>query len=320
MSTERARPDTLTDVGLTAREGSATSTPNDMDTSEAPRQRSRMEAVRAWFQTTFAGQCVERIIELQPAERGLGLASRAFVALLPLVIVATALSPTARSGGFAQGLIDRFDLTGEGAAYVRRLFATPDQVRGGTTIVEIIVLLYAVFSFARLLARTYELAWRLPKAGLKGAARGLAWVGAVVAYVGLLLPVRTFFTHNTGTVGAGVVIVLFTTAIWLFTPFVLLAGRVGWKSLLPTGVLTAVALGLTTLAGKVYLPHAFTTSGERYGLVGVAFSMVSWLIVLSIAILVSAAIGAVAGERWIPPANLEESRAGRPGGRPAVEF
>jgi membrane protein len=278
-----------------------------------------MQTVRAWFDATFAGQCVERIVELQPAERGLGLASRAFVALLPLVIVATSLSPAARSGGFAQGLIDRFDLTGEGAAYVRRLFATPDQVRGGTTIVEVIVLLYAVFSFARLLARTYELAWRLPKAGLKGAARGLAWVGAVVGYIGLLLPVRTFFTQHSGTFVAGAVIVIFSVAIWLFTPFVLLAGRVGWKSLLPTGLLTAVVLGLTTLVGKFYLPYEFTTSGERYGLVGVAFAMVSWLIVLSIAVLVSAAIGAVAGERWIPPENLEESRAGRPRGRPAVE-
>jgi len=83
---------------------------------------------------------------------------------------------------------------------------------------------------------------------------------------------------------------------------------------------TAVALGLTTLAGKFYLPHEFTVSGQRYGLVGVAFAMVSWLIVLSVAVLVSAAVGAVAGERWIPPENLEESRAGRPGGRPAVEF
>ena len=60
------------------------------------------------------GQCVDRIIELRPFERALGLASRAFIAALPLAIVTTSLTPAAREGGLAQGLIDRFGLTGDG--------------------------------------------------------------------------------------------------------------------------------------------------------------------------------------------------------------
>ena len=77
----------------------------------------------------------------------------------------------------------------------------------------------------------------------------------------------------------------------------LLAGRVRWQALVPT-VLTAIALLLTTLGGKVYLAHDISTAGALYGLAGVAFAIVSWLIVLWVAILVAAAIGAVAGERW----------------------
>ena len=137
--------------------------PEDATGREAARLPRLVRELHARFEPTFAGRCAERILELQPFERGLGLASRAFVAMLPLIIVASALSPAARSGGFAHGLIDRFGLTGQGASYVRRLFATPDQVRGGTTIFQIIVLVYAVLSFARLLARTYERAWRLPR-------------------------------------------------------------------------------------------------------------------------------------------------------------
>jgi len=257
-----------------------------------------LRALHAWFEPTFAGRCAERIIELQPFERALGLASRAFVAMLPLVIVASALSPAARHDGFADGLIDRFDLTGQGATYVRRLFATPDQVRGSTNVVEIIVLLYAVFSFARLLARTYERAWRLPRTGFRGAFRGLVWVAAVVGYIGVLVPVRQFATENAGTLVAHGVVVLLSAMVWLFTPYVLLAGRIRWQALLPTSILTAIALGITTLVGKIYLPHQFSTAGALYGLAGVAFSIVSWLIVLCIVILVAAAIGAVAGERW----------------------
>jgi uncharacterized BrkB/YihY/UPF0761 family membrane protein len=48
-----------------------------------------------------------------------------------------------------------------------------------------------------------------------------------------------------------------------------------------------------------------TESADRYGLVGVAFAIVSWLIVVSVAVLVAAAIGAVAGERWLPSETSE---------------
>jgi membrane protein len=74
----------------------------------------------------------------------------------------------------------------------------------------------------------------------------------------------------------------------------------------PAGLLTAFALLLTSLAGKVYLSRDMTTSAERYGLVGVAFAIVSWLIVASVAVLIAAAIGAVAGERWLPSETTEQ--------------
>jgi membrane protein len=283
--------------------------PDAADEREGRDIARRARELRARFEPTFGGRCVERIIELRPLERGLGLASRAFIALLPLIIVASSLTPAARSGGFAQGLIDRFGLTGQGASSVQRLFATPDQVRGGTTILEIIVLIYAVVSFARLLARTYELAWRLPPLGVRGAFRGLIWVGAVVGYVGLLLPLRRVVTDHTGVVLADMTALAVSVAVWLFTPYVLLGGRVRWLTLVPTGVLTALALGITSLVGKLYLSRDMTTSAERYGLVGVAFVIVTWLVVVSVVILVAAAIGAVAGERWLSSEPAEEPPA-----------
>ena len=78
-------------------------TSNDTDDAEVRWQARRLRALHAWFEPTFAGRCLERIIELQPFERALGLASRAFVAMLPLIIVASALSPAARHDGFATG-------------------------------------------------------------------------------------------------------------------------------------------------------------------------------------------------------------------------
>jgi len=143
--------------------------PEDAGDAEAPRLLRLVHQLQARFEPTFAGRCAERVLEVRPFERGLGLASRAFVALLPLIIVASSLTPAARSGGFAEGMIERFGLTGDGASSVRRLFATPDQVRGRANVLGLIVLLYAVVSFARMLARSYEQAWRLPPLGVRGA-------------------------------------------------------------------------------------------------------------------------------------------------------
>lgn len=168
------------------------------------------------------------------------------------------------------------------------------------------MLVYAVVSFARLLARTYELAWRLPPLGFRGALRGLIWVGGVVGYVGLLLPLRRAAMDYTGAAVADTAAFAVSVAVWLFTPYVLLGGRVRWLALVPTGLLTAFALLLTSLGGKVYLARDMTTSAQRYGLVGVAFAIVSWLIVVSVAVLIAAAIGAVAGERWLPSKATEQ--------------
>jgi membrane protein len=266
-----------------------------------PGWKTRIAGYRRWFDGTYLGQCLIRIVELRPFDRALALASRAFVALLPLAIVSTSLSPAARDGGFAQGLIDRFQLSGDGARLVRQLFATPNQVRGGVTILGLLVLIYSVFGFARLLARLYEDAWRLPRAGVRGMARALLWIGVLGAYMGVVIPVRKAVSHDTGPFLATVAVVATIVLIWLLTPYLMLAGRIPYRSLLPTAIITAAAMLASGAVSEVYMPSAITTSGHRYGLVGVSFSLVSWLIGISLVLLVSAAIGAVTAERWLPP-------------------
>jgi membrane protein len=266
-----------------------------------PEAPSTVQRVRAWLQRSYAGQCLERVILLQPIDRALAIASRAFVALLPLAIVATSISPAARDGGFAQGLIDRFELEGPGATAVRQLFATPAEVRGGVTILGLIVLIYSVLGFARLLTRLYEAAWGLPPSGIKGLTRGLLWIAAAAGYIAFLLPLRhTVEVHTDRAVSLSVVVVTLA-GCWLLTPYLLLAGRIPFRSLLPTAMLTASGMAIASSFSTYYMPDAMTSSAQRYGLVGVAFSIVSWLTGIGVIILVAAAIGAVTAERWLPP-------------------
>ena len=288
-------------VRIGALPGEGTITGADVQSTEqADDQGKRSFVVRArgWFEQTYLGRCVERTIELRPFDRGLALASRAFVALLPLAIVMTALSPAARDGGFAGGLIDRFELDGKGAAAVRQLFATPSEVKGGVTAFGLLVMLYSVYSFARLLARTYEAAWNLPKAGVGGAARGILWVLELALYVAVLAPLRNAVDDSTGAFVSNVAAIALSSVLWLITPYMLLAGRVSYRLLLPTALITAVSMAVASVVSAIYMPNAITTSAERYGLVGVAFTFVSWLIGIGIVVVIAAAVGAVTTERY----------------------
>src|SRR3954449_5760798 len=179
-----------------------------------PEAPSTVQRLRARFQRSYAGQCVERVILLQPIDRALAIASRAFVALLPLALVATSVSPAARGGGFADALIDRFSLEGKGAEDTRLLFATPEEVRGGVTILGLLILIYSVLGFARLLSRLYEAAWRLPRSGIAGTTRGLLWIGAMVGYVGFLLPLRHTIADHTGRTVSVTLLLLTLTGCW----------------------------------------------------------------------------------------------------------
>lgn len=283
-----------------------------MDAQPPPRdRRAELRATAAElqerFRDAFVGRCVVRVLELRPFDRAVAIASRAFIAFLPLAIVANSLSPAAQDGGFAEALIDRLGLEGEGAERVRQLFATPDEVRGGITFLGVLVLVYSVLGFARLLARLYEAAWRLPPGGLRGLARGLVWIAAVVAYVSFVGPLLRAAEDHVGGVVSHVMLFISATLVWLFTPYILLAGRIPFRSLLPTGLLTAAALGIFGFFSAIYMPEAVSNSGERYGLVGVSFSIVSWLIGVGVALVLTAAVGAVAAERWVPPDGLGPS-------------
>jgi membrane protein len=50
----------------------------------------------------------------------------------------------------------------------------------------------------------------------------------------------------------------------------------------------------------VWMPHLVTSNAERYGVIGVTFALLTWLIVLSAGIVVAAVVSAEAGTREGP--------------------
>jgi membrane protein len=93
--------------------------------------------------------------------------------------------------------------------------------------------------------------------------------------------------------------------IAVFAPWLLLSGRVSVRRLLPSGVAFAVVMLVVGPVSRVYLRRALVTSAERFGPIGIAFTYLTWLYVLSFALLATAVLGqVVSGDqgwlgRWI---------------------
>lgn len=236
-------------------------------------------------------------------DRSVALGSLAFTAAIPLGLVVAAVLPGTDRDAFAEALIDRFHLSGDAARSVQQVFAPADDVKQSLSIVGAVLVVIAALSFTRALQRVFERAWGLPSLGYRATPAGVTWLGAMIVWITVFGSLRSWLEGQGGPLLALVVAITFGAVAALWSPFLLLSRRVPWRRLVPTALLTAVAsLGLS-IASAVYMPTAVEESADRYGTIGIAIALVSWLVTIGFAIVLCAAIGAVLGEPRPEPAD-----------------
>jgi membrane protein len=173
----------------------------------------------------------------------------------------------------------------------------PPSARTSVGVAGVVLALLTATSFARALQRSYELAWRLPPAGLRAAWRPLALVIGLAVYVELLF----LFGRLVRGVPAGTVLVDLVTfagawALWTGSAWILLGGRVRPRLLAAGGLLTAVGFAAVRRLSAIYLPTLVASNQQQFGLLGVAFTLYSWLSVTAFIIVVATVVGAVLAE------------------------
>ena len=89
---------------------------------------------------------------------------------------------------------------------------------------------------------------------------------------------------------------MITSALWWFTAWFMLMGQVRWRVLIPSGVITAVAVGGYALSASVWMPEVVTRNQTQFGFFGVALALVTWFSGTAICVLVGACAGAVFAE------------------------
>jgi uncharacterized BrkB/YihY/UPF0761 family membrane protein len=123
-------------------------------------------ARRVWG--SFLGRCVQRFIRMQGIDRSLVLASQAFTALIPLLIVVAAIAPPGGAEVVAHTIVTKFGLSGDSAKSVEALFAISADASSSASISSGILLLYSGVSFTRRLQKMYRAAWDQDQAGVRG--------------------------------------------------------------------------------------------------------------------------------------------------------
>lgn len=236
---------------------------------------------------------LDRLVEIQFVDRSIALGSLAFTALVPLLVIASAFLPG--TDGLANELIERFHLRGSTADLVREVFAQPDAVRQSISWLGILLLVGAALSFTRGLQRVYERAWRLDARGLAGTRAGLTWIGGIVVWSTVFATARDWLLDLTGPLGSLTILLAGDAVLWLWSPWILLARRVDWRRLVPTALLTAVAMTAISIGSVIYMPEAIGRSATHYGPIGIAIALVSWLVGIGFALTACAAVGAVLG-------------------------
>jgi membrane protein len=244
---------------------------------------------------SLVARLLVRLAEIGGVQRATLLGAQAFTSLIPYLVIASALVPRSKDESFADVLVERFDLEGSAADGVRALFASAGEVESGITFIGIAVLMVSVLSFTRALQSTYERSYGLEPVGLAGLPRNLLWIGAVAVWLSLA-SIREELQDLFGPLFSVVVALASGFAVWLWTPIILLGGRVSMRLLVPGAVVSAVLMTALVYASAVYMPIVIENAASRYGLIGVAFSLQGWLLALCLVIVAGAVVGGVLSE------------------------
>ena len=253
--------------------------------------RSRLERLLVW-------RVWERMLEIEFVDRSVALAGKAFVSFFPLVIVIAAFMPDRVRSSILTTVTSRLGVRGDALATTQEAFASTDDIRRATGFLGLVLAIFFATSFTTALQRIYVRAWRRPhRRGVGAYGRSVVWLLAMLASMAVLGVLRGVLGGSAAGTGVFAVVSLTATSgLWWFSAWFLLLGDVRPRVLVPTGVITALALGAYAVSATVWMPELVRSNEEQFGFFGVALSLVTWFSGAAICVLVGACAGPVLAE------------------------
>ena len=254
-------------------------------------------SARAWAQAPaeFGLRCLRRFVDIEGTLQATVLSAQAFTSLIPFLVVASAFTPG--DSDVSDRIIERFSLNGEAARSVEALFNDKAEVESTITWISVVILVLATLSFTRAMQRIFQRAYGVEPRHWTDMWRGLAWLAGFALWITAAAVLGDALEDVGGFVLALGVSTAIGFVLWLWTPKILL-GTMDWRRLAPGALVSAFLAALLSIASAIYVPVLMEWSADKYGLIGIAFSMQSWLLALAFVVVIGAVVGAVVNEHF----------------------
>jgi uncharacterized BrkB/YihY/UPF0761 family membrane protein len=268
--------------------------PSDKPHERKRRRLDRERVVRTltfWLRPEFVLRVVNRFQKLAGFDRSIALASGALTAVIPLAIIASAVSSQLGGRGTADRIIDRYDLSGGGAEAVRDIFSPASGTSTSVGVLGFLFLMIAVLSFSRAVQRLFELTWELKPLSVRNTSNGLLWIGGLTVYIALTGVLHAALGRSRLELTATLLGAPLSVVFLVWSAWVLSAKRVGRQDLLPFGIVGSGMLAVYSVGASVYVPHLFDTYATRYGVIGAVFAIISALFCVMLVVVGASAAG-----------------------------
>ena len=254
----------------------------------------RLRRWLAWLLSRYPGRILlstgTTCVRIEIFDRSMTIAAQFFTSIFPLLILVASWG-SLRDTEAIEDAVDLPEAT-------KSLLEPAVETSGGAAfgIVGTLIVLASATSLSRALTRAFAAVWDLPrpKSRLASAWR---WLAVVLALALAMVAVRALKSYAAEIPPSNVwqvtVSLVCDLAIGVFVPWVLLSGVVRPRHLAPGALLFGLAMLAVRPASGVWLPRALDVSAERYGSIGVAFTYLAWLYVVSFCFLATAAVGQV---------------------------
>ncbi|MFG1990878.1 YhjD/YihY/BrkB family envelope integrity protein [Actinoplanes sp. NPDC048988] len=252
------------------------------------------EALWSWASTRWPGRVglgtLAVIVRLEIFDRAMTLAAQLFTSIFPLLIMMAVLLGRT----FDEKLAEVVKVPDEVAKVLNEAISGSSVNAFG--LVGALIVLVSTTSLARAFTRAYATIWGRPRPR-SNPRHAWRWLVAVLVLAFSVVVIR-LLERAAWEAPAPYFTVALVTLIAdfggaLFLPWVLTARQIPARLLAPGALLYAAAMLILRPAGAFYLPHALDVSAARFGTIGVAFTYIGWLYVLSFAYLLTAAAGQV---------------------------
>ena len=248
-----------------------------------------------WLRPAFVLRVVQRFQKIAGFDRALALASISLSALVPLVIISGAVLAQVGAEDAADRVIDRYGLTGNGAEAVADLLS-PASSSTSVDVFSALFVVLAMLSFTRAVQRLVEGTWELDPLGVRNTVNGLFWAGGFVGYLVATGWIHALVGRGRLELGASLLGLPLTAALLVWGSWILSAKRIGWRDLLPFGVIGSALMAAYSVGATVYMPPLFSSYATDYGVIGAVLAIISMLFCVMLVAVVSAVLGREVGD------------------------